>query len=147
VHHSIIFPFICSIVTLMLVAGEPPESVPVVTDRLTNDDRLAFARRFTLRIWPMMAEPDEPGKGCLPCHRDDQANTSPLILSGNPNALFGRLLSDGYFDRSNPSSILARVAQKKDKYRMPPVPAHPWSNAEIRILRTFIEDLNIKRVR
>jgi hypothetical protein len=118
-----------------------------VPKQLSSDDRLAFARRFALGIWPMMAEPDEPEKGCLPCHRDDQSNTSLLILSGSPNALFVTLLSDGYFDRSNPSSILARVAHKKDKYRMPPVPAHPWSSDEIRVLRSFVEDLNIRKIR
>jgi hypothetical protein len=147
VRYSIIYASTSLIVALTVVAGEPSKSGPSVPDRLSSDDRLAVARRFALRIWPMMAEPDEPEKGCLPCHRDDQSNTSPLILSGSPNALFATLLSDGYFDRSNPSSILARVAHKKDKYRMPPVPAVPWSGEEIGVLRSFIEELNDRRIR
>ena len=144
---SIKLAFMCLVVALTVVAGEPPKSTRGAAGGLTDADRIAFARRFTRVIWPMMAEPDLAEKGCLACHRDDQSNTSALVFSGNPSEVFASLLAEGYFDRNNPSAILTRVAHKNDKFRMPPVPARSWSQAELRTLRTFVEELNAKRIR
>ncbi|AGA27026.1 hypothetical protein [Singulisphaera acidiphila] len=135
------------IVALSVVAGESPKSAPDTAGGLTDTDRIMFARRFARSIWPMMAEPNLTEKGCLACHRDDQSNTSPLVLLDSPSAVFASLLEEGYFDRNNPSAILTRVAHKNEKFRMPPVPARSWSQEEVRTLRTFIEELNAKRIR
>ena len=144
---SIKLAFLGPIVALTVVAGESPKSGPGGAGGLTDADRIAFARRFTRGIWPMMAEPDIAEKGCLACHRDDRSNTSPLVFSGSPGVVFASLLDEGYFDRNNPSAILTRVAHKNDKFRMPPVPARSWSQEELRTLRTFVEELNAKRIR
>lgn len=134
-------------VALSVVAEESPKSAPGRADRLTDADRIAFSRRFARSIWPMMAEPNLTEKGCLACHRNDQSNTSLLVLSDSPSAVFASLLEEGYFDRNNPSAILTRVAHKSEKFRMPPVPAQAWSQEEVRTLRTFVEELNARRIR
>src|ERR1700730_2270851 len=95
----------CLILAPTLVAGGLPKPVPTASGELSDVDRVAFADRFGRLIWPMMTEPSEPEKGCIACHRDDESNTSGLVLTGNPAKVFSMLLSDGYFDRGNPSSI------------------------------------------
>ncbi|SIO60738.1 hypothetical protein SAMN05444166_6505 [Singulisphaera sp. GP187] len=145
--HAMRLAFLGPIMTLTLVAGAPPGSAPGVAGGLTDADRVAFADRFTRGIWPLMAEPSLTEKGCLACHRNDQSNTSPLVFSGSPSAVFASLLDEGYFDRNNPSAILTRVAHKNDRYRMPPVPARSWSRAELKTLRTFVAELNARRIR
>lgn len=144
---SIRLAFLGPIVALTVVASEPPKSDPGAAGGLTDPDRIAFTRRFTRDIWPMMADPNVTEKGCLACHRDDQSNTSPLVLSGRPGVVFSSLLDEGYFDRNNPSAILTRVAHKNDQFRMPPVPARSWSDEDLRTLRTFVKELNFKRIR
>jgi hypothetical protein len=142
-----VLTFAWSIVALGLVAFAPPQPPPAPPAGLTDADRAAFAGRFARRIWPMMAEPSDPAKGCIACHRDDQSNTSPLVLAGDPSTVFTRLLSDGYFDRGDPSSILSRVAHEDPRDRMPPEPAPPWSKAEVETLRAFVEEMAARRVR
>ena len=134
------------IVSPTLGAGGLPSGVPTASGDLSDADRVAFAERFNRLIWPLMTEPSEPEKGCIACHRDDESNASALVLSGDSATVFATLLFDGYFDRGNPSSILSRVAHKRPMYRMPPVPARPWSEEEIDTLRKFVEEMAAKRI-
>jgi hypothetical protein len=137
------------IFALTMVANDRSRSEslndPAAPGRLTEEDRVVFTRRFTRSIWPMIAAPDDLEKGCIACHRDDESNVSPLVLDGHPSAVFARLLADGYFDQGYPSSVLSRVANQKPRYRMPPVPAMPWSKAEIETLKEFVADLTASR--
>jgi hypothetical protein len=137
----------CPILAPTHVAGGPPRPVSAAKGDLPDTDRARFAARFAREIWPMMAEPAVAEKGCLACHRDDENNTSAFVLSDDPVKDFAALLSDGYFDRGNPASVLAKVAHKRPRSRMPPVPARPWSREEIGTLRRFIEELEAKRRR
>jgi hypothetical protein len=136
----------CLIIAPMLVAGGLPKPVLTASGDLSDADRAAFADRFGRLIWPMMTAPSEPEKGCIACHRDDESNTSGLVLTGNSANVLSMLLSDGYFDRGNPSSILSRVAHKKPRYRMPPVPAKPWNQGEVETLRQFVEEMTARRI-
>jgi hypothetical protein len=135
-------------VALTLAANGPPtdKNFTVRAGNLPETDRIALSTRFARSIWPMMSEPDDPSKACIACHRDDGSNTSPLVLSGEPFAVFARLLADGYFDKGQPSSILSRVAHKRPSDRMPPVPARPWSAEEIAVLGAFVEEVAAKRI-
>lgn len=142
---SIPLVFLGSLTALIVVAGEPQELGTATVHPLNDADRARFAERFARTIWPMMAEPSLPEKACLACHREDQSNTSPLVLAGSADAVFARLLENGYFDRKNPAAILTRVAHRNDRYRMPPPPARSWSPAEVKTLRTFVDALNAKR--
>jgi hypothetical protein len=125
--------------------ADGPEKAPKAV--LGKADRAALASRFETEVWPMMAHPDAPEKACLGCHGDDDANTSSLVFSGDPAADFNTLLSEGYFDLKNPSSILAKVAHEKARLRMPPEPLEPWSKTEVERLRRFVEAVDAARTR
>jgi hypothetical protein len=145
---SLVFAFACLILgflaALARVADGLAASPLVVMSDLPDADRVAFAARFEREIWPLMTQPADPQKGCLGCHGDDESNTSPFVLSGDPGKDFATLLADGYFDRGNPASILSKVAHKKPKYRMPPEPAEPWSKEEVGALRKFVAAMAAK---
>lgn len=103
------------------------------------------AERFVREVWPLMADPAEPGKGCLACHQDDANNTSQLVLSGGPELVFESLLTDGYFDLNDRDSLLGRIASKRPEGRMPPVPLPRWSDREVDRLRRFAADIEAAR--
>lgn len=146
-HRSIVLAVASLLAAFAAIADDRRSPASDGKDNLSPEARTAFVQRFELTNWPLIADPAEADKGCLPCHRDDQSNSSPPILSAPPDRLFANLLAAGYFDRSSPSSILTRVASKRDEPRMPPVPARAWSRAEVDLLRSFVRDLNDRRIR
>ena len=115
----------------------PPRGGP--SDRPEQGGRSALMARFEREIWPMMTSPEDAGKACLACHRDDETNTSPLVFSGDPSADYSMLADEGYFERGNPASLLARVGHKAPTRRMPPEPQPAWSRREVDRLRAFVE--------
>jgi hypothetical protein len=140
-----------SLILVALAAGRPGSAgrwfVAEGGLSLSEADCAAFSGRFAREVWPLLAEPAEAEKGCLACHGDDEANTSPLVFSGDPAGDFKTLLAEGYFDRANPVSILAKVAHKRPEKRMPPEPAQAWSPDEVDVLRSFVKALDARRSR
>jgi hypothetical protein len=98
----------------------------------------ALSGRFEREIWPLLRR---NGAGCLGCHGEatgKEVSPSQLHLSPDSDASFHRLLAEGYFDRENPGSLLARLTAAASARRMPPPPAPAWSATEVARLRAFV---------
>jgi hypothetical protein len=104
------------------------------------EDIAAFSARFQRELWPLLTRKES---GCAGCH--NAGNPSQLRITGDPEALFKVLLSDGHFDPENAASLLARVTAPAGTTHMPPAPFAAWSEADIGLLRAFVNDLYAKR--
>ena len=108
-------------------------------DKLSEEDRPVFAARFKKEVWPLLLRDGK--NGCVGCH---VKTGGTLRFSGNPEKDFVKLLAAGFFLKGDPGSILERIADKDMKRRMPPKqPA--WKEADIQVLRSFVEDVQAKQ--
>ena len=108
-------------------------------DKLSEADRKAFSERFQKEIWPLL---ERGGKdGCAGCHATKKGS---LHLSGDPAKDFVMLVGDGYMLRKDPGSMLERIVDKDKKRRMPPDERPGWTEAEVQVLRQFVDDLDKK---
>jgi hypothetical protein len=109
-------------------------------DKLSDDDRRAFGERFQKEIWPLLARGG--ADGCVGCHNGKKVTT--LRFSGDAAKDFLMLVGDGYLLRKDPGSVLERITDKDKKRRMPPDERPGWSDAEIELLRHFVDDVDKK---
>jgi hypothetical protein len=109
-------------------------------DKLSPTDRKAFGERFQKEIWPLL---ERGGKdGCVGCHNGKKVTT--LRFSGEQAKDFLMLVGDGYMIRKDPGSLLERITDKDKKRRMPPDERPHWTEAEVQLLRQFVDDLDKK---
>ncbi len=110
-------------------------------DRLSDEDRAAFAVRFKKEIWPLL---QRNGKdGCVGCHAKGGGT---LRFSGNADKDFTMLLRDGFLLKDDPGNLVERVADPSPKRRMPPPKnGSAWKAPEAQVLRTFINDVHARQ--
>jgi hypothetical protein len=109
-------------------------------DRLTDADRKALAERFQKDIWPLL---ERGGKdGCVGCHNGKRVTA--LRFNGDAAKDFPMLVGDGFLLKGDPGSLLERIVDKDKKRRMPPDNRPVWSDAEIKVLRDFVQELDRK---
>jgi hypothetical protein len=112
-------------------------------DKLSDDDRAAFAARFKKEVWPLLLRDGK--EGCVGCHGSGKGGGA-LRFSGNPERDFAMLLRDGFLIKDDAGSLLERVVDKDARRRMPPKrPA--WKDADVQVLRTFVNDVHLKQQR
>ena len=58
---------------------------------------------------------------------------------------FDVMLKEGFFLPDDAGSLLGRVTDRDKKRRMPPGPREAWTEAEIKVLRDFVADLDKKQ--
>jgi hypothetical protein len=104
------------------------------------EDIVAFSKRFQTDIWSLLTRKES---NCTGCH--NATNPSQLHFGKDPDQVFQTLLTDGHLDAENPASLLARLTSPIQATRMPPAPFKPWTDAEIGVLRTFVNDLYARR--
>ncbi len=109
---------------------------------LTSAEETAFSARFTQEVWPLLSRQES---GCTGCHTGK--NASQLRLDPSAEVNFKALLLDGHFDAENASGLLGRVSSPPSPAKMPPAPAKAWTDEEIGVLRSFVNDLYTKRRR
>jgi hypothetical protein len=109
-------------------------------DRLSDSDRQLMQQRFEKEIWPLMTRGGKDG--CVGCH-SGKAVTA-LRLSGDVSKDFGRLVREGFFIPGDAGSLLERVTDPDKKRRMP-LDRSAWSEAEVKVLRAFVADLDRKQ--
>jgi hypothetical protein len=118
-------------------------SQPPSFDKLNDADRKLFGDRFQKEIWPLL---NDGGKdGCVGCHNGKRVST--LRFRDDPEKDFRMLLKDGYLLKDDAGSLLERVVDKDRKRRMPPINLPPWSEERVRVLRGFVNDLDLKNGR
>jgi hypothetical protein len=111
-------------------------------DRLSEEDRQAFAERFRREVWPLL---ERNGKdGCVGCHRDAKI-VSALRMSGDADKDYRMLLRDGFFLKGDAGSLLSRILETDRKRVMPPSKFPRWTEAEVKTLRDFVEDVHQKQ--
>ena len=120
----------------MRVPAGPPKF-----DKLSEEDRKVFAKRFEKEIWPLVTRNGKDG--CLGCHAGGKI-VSALRLSGEVNKDFPMLLKEGFFLPEDDGSLLGRLSDK-DKLSRMPRGKDPWADKELQILRTFVVDLHKKQ--
>src|SRR5947209_1368328 len=77
-------------------------------DRLTADDRAAFAARFKKEVWPLL---QRNGKdGCVGCHAGRGGGT--LHFSGDADKDFVMLLREGFLLKGDSGNLVERVADR-----------------------------------
>jgi hypothetical protein len=108
--------------------------------KLSEEDRKVFAKRFEKELWPLLVKGGKDG--CVGCHHA-RHNTS-LRFEGDASKNFRMLLKEGFFLKDDPGSLLARVAATNKKERMPPGNRPMWREAEVKLLREFVNDLDRK---
>ncbi len=109
-------------------------------DRLTDADRKALAERFQKEIWPLL---ERGGKdGCVGCHNGKRVTA--LHFSGDPAKDFPMLVGDGFLLKGDPGSLLERIVDKDKKRRMPPDNRPGWTDAEVKVLRDFVNEVDRK---
>jgi len=108
-------------------------------DKLSEADRKVFSERFQKEVWPLL---ERGGKdGCAGCHSTKKGS---LRLSGDAAKDFVMLVGDGYLLRNDAGSLLERIVDKDKKRRMPPEGKAGWTEAEVKVLRQFVDDLDKK---
>jgi hypothetical protein len=110
-------------------------------DKLSDADRKAFGERFQKEIWPLLARNGKDG--CVGCHTTNQGGAA-LRLKGDPAKDFPSLVGQGFFLKDDPGSVLERIRDKDPKRHMPPGKRPDWSEAEVRVLEAFVNDLDKK---
>ena len=136
----------CVVVSLLMLAAAMgsgwcalPAEQGKSFDKLSEEDRTAFAARFKKEVWPLL---QRDGKnGCVGCHAKTGGT---LRFSGNAEKDFVKLLRDGFFLKGDPGSLLERITDKDAKRRMPPK-LPPWKESDIQVLRVFVEDVQAKQ--
>jgi hypothetical protein len=117
-----------------------PESVstgPHIIAGFTEEELIAFSKRFETQLWPLLTRTK---KSCVSCHNND--NDSQLELAATADAAFKRLVVEGRLDPKNPASLVARLTTTDRKKRMPKPPANPWTDAEVALVRDFGNDVH-----
>jgi hypothetical protein len=109
-------------------------------DKLSDADRRVFGERFQREVWPMLVAGGKDG--CVGCHNGKRVTS--LRFHGAPAKDFPMLLREGFFLKDDAGSLLERVSEKDPKRRMPPSDQPRWTEAQIRILRDFVNDLDKK---
>jgi len=111
-------------------------------DHLSDADRQVFQQRFEKEVWPLL---QRGGKdGCVGCHSQGKI-VSSLRFRGDAGKDFAMLLKEGFFLPDDAGSLLSRVTDPDPKRRMPPGKLPAWSEADIKVLRTFVADLDRKQ--
>lgn len=111
-------------------------------DRLSDEDRAAFSKRFEKEVWPLLSRNDNDG--CVGCHNSRQ-NRGGLKFTGKPDADFQTLLKKGFLLPKDPGSVLYTVSSKDSRRRMPPGEREAWTAKEVEVLRGFVTDLDQKQ--
>ncbi|HEX3316028.1 MAG TPA: hypothetical protein VHR72_14115 [Gemmataceae bacterium] len=106
-------------------------------DRVPDADKPALRKRFETEVWPLLVRGGKDG--CVGCHTGKGGD---LRLRGVPSRDFDFMLKEGFFLPDDAGSLLGRVADKSKKRRMPPSPRAAWTEAEIKVLRDFVVDLD-----
>jgi len=134
------------LLALTLAAGGwPPQAAqPTKFDKLSEEDRQAFSKRFEKEIWPLMTRNGKDG--CVGCHTSGKIVSSLHYKSNDPDKAFRMLLKEGYLLPDDVGGVLHMVSSKDKKERMPKNQP-PWSAAEIETLRTFVTDLDKKQMK
>lgn len=114
--------------------------ISVSASGLTTGDETLFATRFSKEIWPLLSRKES---GCTACHTGK--NASQLSLDPAAEVNFKAMLGDGHFDAENVGGLLARVSAPPSPAKMPPAPFKAWTEGEIGVLRSFVNDLYAKR--
>jgi hypothetical protein len=123
----------------LLLAVELHAGQPGKFDKLSEADRKAFSERFQTEIWPLL---ERGGKdGCVGCHSTKKGS---LRMSRDAAKEFVMLVGEGYLLRKDPGSLLERIVDKDKKRRMPPDDKPGWTEAEVNVLRQFVDDLDKK---
>ena len=113
------------------------KAAPVTVAGLTPADLDTFSTRFTKDVWPVMSTQ------CAPCHA--QKNPSQFTMGRDPKATFLQLLTEGFFDVDNHSSLAERVATTDKTIVMPPVTMGKLPRPDIATFTHFAEDLKARR--
>jgi hypothetical protein len=110
---------------------------PVPAGQLSAADHKAFELRFQRDLWPLLSRNGKDG--CVGCHHRE--HKSGLQFFPDADTSFQVLLTEGFFEPANPSSLLARASAPKGDGRMPPGSRPGWTDAELQTLRRFVNDL------
>lgn len=110
-------------------------------DKLSADDRQAFQQRFTKEIWPIMQRNGK--QGCVGCHSGKIVTA--LRLTGDVNKDFPMMLRGGFFIPDDAGSLHGRITDKDPERRMPRSKVQFWTDAEAKLLQTFVMDLDKKQ--
>lgn len=92
----------------------------------------ALIARFEAEIYPLFQKGQS--ERCVDCH--DATSSSNLQFIGNARDDFWMLLSGGYFETSQPDSLLARLTSSNPKRRMPKGKT-AWSKSTIQRIESF----------
>lgn len=87
---------------------------------------------FQKQVFPLLTRDNG---GCLECH--DTPATSPLVLSGDAQSDFRRLLDEQYLRGSEGDTLLGRLVTANKELRMPKG-SEPWTEDELERLRSFL---------
>lgn len=109
-------------------------------DRLAPADHKAFAERFEKEVWPLMTRGGKDG--CVSCHAGKGSGS--LKLSGAAAKDFARLLKEGFFIPGDAGSLLERITDPSAERRMP-LKKTAWPEADVKVLRAFVTDLDKKQ--
>jgi hypothetical protein len=109
-------------------------------DHIPDADKPALRKRFETEVWPLLVRGGKDG--CVGCHASKGGS---LRLRGTPDRDFDVMLKEGFFLPDDAGSLIGRVGDKDKKRRMPPGPRAPWTEAEIKVLRDFVVDLDKKQ--
>jgi hypothetical protein len=129
----------------LAIGGWPSRAAqPKKFDKLSEEDRQAFSKRFEKEIWPLMSRNGK--NGCVGCHTTGKIVSSLHYKSNEPDQVFRKLLKEGYFLPDDVGGILYLVSSKDKKERMPKN-QEPWTAAEIETFRQFVLDLEKKQMK
>src|SRR5262245_34966354 len=113
-------------------------------DKLTEKDRAAMAARFKKEVWPILTR--EGKDSCVGCHTT-KAGGQALRLTGDADKDFVKMLREGFFLKGDAGSLLERLNDPDPKRRMPPKGYQPWKEADVQVLRAFVNDLHERQRR
>src|SRR5262249_26960346 len=106
-------------------------------DKLSNDDRSIFQKRFEKEILPLLSRQGKDGSmGCY-----SGKTVSAVRTTGKVDKYFRMLLKEGFFIADDPGSLLSRITDGDTKRRMPPDNRPAWTAEEVSRLRDFVSDL------
>jgi hypothetical protein len=135
-------PLVAGVAVVLAWLSTSGAAQPGKFDKLSDADRKAFGERFEKEIWPLLARNGKDG--CVGCHNDKKQVTA-LRMSGDALQDFGKMVGEGFFIKGDAGSLLERIKDKDPKRHMPPPPKRPsWTDAEIRLLEAFVDDLDKK---